>query len=58
MDIICGIESNREHEGIFVREIFLKAQVVDAIKDFIPNFALEEKGKEYRPEDVRHRGEK
>ena len=32
-------------EGIFVREDFTKAQVVDAIKDFIPNFAHEEKGK-------------
>ena len=32
-------------EGIFADEAFTKAQVVDAIKDFIPNFEHEEKGK-------------
>ncbi len=32
-------------EGIFQKEDFTKAQVVDAIKTFIPNFAHEEKGK-------------
>ena len=32
-------------EGIFKKENFTKAQVVDAIKEFIPNFEHEEKGK-------------
>ena len=32
-------------EGIFERPDFTKAQVVDAIKEFIPNFEHEEKGK-------------
>ena len=32
-------------EGIFAKEDFTKAQVVDAIKEFIPNFDHEEKGK-------------
>ena len=32
-------------EGIFASEDFTKAQVVDAIREFIPNFAHEEKGK-------------
>jgi len=32
-------------EGIFADEAFTKAQVVDAIKEFIPNFEHEEKGK-------------
>ena len=32
-------------EGIFSREDFTKAQVVEAIKEFIPNFEHEEKGK-------------
>lgn len=32
-------------EGIFEREDFTKAQVVEAIKEFIPNFEHEEKGK-------------
>lgn len=32
-------------ESIFQKEDFTKAQVVDAIKNFIPNFAHEEKGK-------------
>ena len=32
-------------EGIFVKEDFTKAQVVEAIKEFIPNFEHEEKGK-------------
>ena len=32
-------------ESIFQKEDFTKAQVVDAIKTFIPNFAHEEKGK-------------
>ena len=32
-------------EGIFAEEDFTKAQVVDAIKTFIPNFEHEEKGK-------------
>ena len=32
-------------EGIFQKEDFTKAQVVDAIKEFIPNFEHEEKGK-------------
>lgn len=32
-------------EGIFAKEDFTKAQVVEAIKQFIPNFAHEEKGK-------------
>lgn len=32
-------------EGIFAKENFTKAQVVEAIKDFIPNFEHEEKGK-------------
>lgn len=34
-----------ELEGIFEREDFTKAQVVEAIKRFIPNFEHEEKGK-------------
>ena len=34
-----------EIEAIFAREAFTKAQVVDAIKKFIPNFEHEEKGK-------------
>ena len=32
-------------EGIFAKEEFTKAQVVEAIKEFIPNFEHEEKGK-------------
>lgn len=32
-------------EGIFQQENFTKAQVVEAIKEFIPNFEHEEKGK-------------
>ena len=32
-------------ENIFAREYFTKAQVVEAIKEFIPNFEHEEKGK-------------
>lgn len=32
-------------EGLFQKDDFTKAQVVDAIKDFIPNFEHEEKGK-------------
>ena len=32
-------------EGIFAKEDFTKAQVVEAIKAFIPNFEHEEKGK-------------
>ena len=32
-------------KGIFAKEDFSKAQVVDAIKEFIPNFEHEEKGK-------------
>lgn len=32
-------------EGIFQQEDFTKAQVVEAIKEFIPNFEHEEKGK-------------
>ena len=32
-------------EGIFAKDDFTKAQVVDAIREFIPNFAHEEKGK-------------
>ena len=32
-------------EGIFAKDDFTKAQVVDAIKEFIPNFQHEEKGK-------------
>ena len=32
-------------EAIFADEAFTKAQVVEAIKDFIPNFEHEEKGK-------------
>ncbi len=32
-------------EGIFQKDDFTKAQVVDAIKEFIPNFEHEEKGK-------------
>lgn len=32
-------------EKLFAKEDFTKAQVVDAIKDFIPNFEHEEKGK-------------
>lgn len=32
-------------ENLFAKEDFTKAQVVDAIKDFIPNFEHEEKGK-------------
>ena len=34
-----------EIEALFTREAFTKAQVVDAIKKFIPNFEHEEKGK-------------
>lgn len=32
-------------EGIFQKDVFTKAQVVDAIREFIPNFEHEEKGK-------------
>ena len=32
-------------EGIFAKEDFTKAQVVEAIKEFVPNFEHEEKGK-------------
>ena len=32
-------------EGIFAKENFSKAQIVEAIKEFIPNFEHEEKGK-------------
>ncbi len=32
-------------EEIFAKDDFTKAQVVDAIKEFIPNFEHEEKGK-------------
>lgn len=32
-------------EGIFQKDDFTKAQVVDAIREFIPNFEHEEKGK-------------
>lgn len=32
-------------EEIFAKEDFTKAQVVEAIKEFIPNFEHEEKGK-------------
>ena len=32
-------------EAIFQKDDFTKAQVVEAIKEFIPNFAHEEKGK-------------
>ena len=32
-------------EGLFAKEDFTKAQVVEAIKEFIPNFEHEEKGK-------------
>ena len=32
-------------EGIFAKDDFTKAQVVDAIKEFIPNFEHEERGK-------------
>ena len=32
-------------EGIFAKDDFTKAQVVEAIKEFIPNFEHEEKGK-------------
>ena len=32
-------------EALFAKDDFTKAQVVDAIKEFIPNFAHEEKGK-------------
>ena len=32
-------------EGIFAKDNFTKAQVVEAIKEFIPNFEHEEKGK-------------
>ena len=32
-------------EGIFAQDDFTKAQVVEAIKEFIPNFEHEEKGK-------------
>ena len=34
-----------EIEALFAREDFTKAQVVDAIKKFIPNFEHEEKDK-------------
>ena len=34
-----------ELEGIFAAEDFTKAQVVESIKKFIPNFEHEEKGK-------------
>lgn len=32
-------------EGIFAKDDFTKAQIVDAIREFIPNFEHEEKGK-------------
>ena len=34
-----------ELEGIFHKEDFTKAEVVESIKKFIPNFEHEEKGK-------------
>ncbi|MBQ7268909.1 MAG: UDP-N-acetylglucosamine 4,6-dehydratase [Bacteroidales bacterium] len=35
----------RKLEGIFAKDDFTKAEVVEAIKEFIPNFEHEEKGK-------------
>lgn len=32
-------------EGLFQKDDFTKSQVVDAIREFIPNFEHEEKGK-------------
>ena len=34
-----------ELEGIFLKDDFTKAEVVESIKKFIPNFEHEEKGK-------------
>ena len=34
-----------ELEGIFAKDDFTKAEVVESIKKFIPNFEHEEKGK-------------
>lgn len=34
-----------EVDGFFARVDFTKAQVVEAIKEFIPNFKHEEKGR-------------
>ena len=43
----CGvlIGLNGKLEGIFAKEDFTRVQVVEAIKEFIPNFEHEEKGK-------------
>ena len=43
MDEVDGFFEKLEH--IFAQENFTKAQVVEAIKDFVPNFQHEEKGK-------------
>ena len=49
--VVCVSGTNALHmslmlaETIFAREDFTKAQVVEAIKRFIPNFEHEEKGK-------------
>ena len=43
MDEVCSFFDELEH--IFAREDFTKADVVEAIKTFIPNFDHEEKGK-------------
>jgi len=39
------MRGNKRVENIFAKEDFTKAQVVEAIKEFIPNFEHEEKGK-------------
>ena len=38
-------DNGSKDEDIFQKDDFTKAQVVDAIKTFIPNFEHEEKGK-------------
>jgi hypothetical protein len=43
MQEVCDFFASLER--IFAREDFTKAEVVEAIKTFIPNFAHEEKGK-------------
>ena len=43
MGVSIGL--NGKLEGIFAKEDFTKALVVETIKEFIPSFEYEEKGK-------------
>lgn len=41
----CLAENSVLLEGIFAKEDFTKAQVVEALREFLPNFQHEEIGK-------------